>query len=307
MGIYKIENKVNGKVYVGQSVNIELRWGNHKSELKHNNHNNKYLQRAWNKYGSENFEFTVLEECELRELNSKEIFWIEYFDSYNSGYNATLGGEGTQMISENTIQKIYELYSSGDYIPREIGEMLGVDRRTVERYLNNGTELGICDYNGSLSRLNCHVKKVICLNTLEIFESVKEAQDKYKVYGIASCCKHKHKYAGTNIDGEPLLWMHLDEYILYSEAEINDYINNIRLEIYSKYVVCLNTLQIFESTRKACDWCGLKQVRSIQLCCTNNANYAGKHPITGEKLRWMYYENYIKENEKSTLSLLKSA
>lgn len=307
IGIYKIENKVNGKVYIGQSNNIEVRWTNHRSELKHNCHHNKILQRAWNKYGSENFDFIIIEECKLDELNSKEIYWIEHFNSYNFGYNLTFGGNGTQTTSSEVIQKIYELYATGNYIPREIGEILNIDRKTVERYLHSGTELGICEYNGSLSRWNCHAKKVICLNTLEIFDSIKIAQDTYHVHGIAACCKHKHKYAGINICGEPLLWMYLDEHNLYSKSEINDYINNLRKEIYSKYVVCINTLQMFESTRKACDWCSLKQVLSIQRCCTNNAKYAGKHPETGEKLQWMYYEEYIKEFDESDLILYQVA
>ena len=50
IGIYKIENKVNGKVYIGQSVNIKKRWKQHKYELNSNNHVNKHLQASWNKY-----------------------------------------------------------------------------------------------------------------------------------------------------------------------------------------------------------------------------------------------------------------
>ena len=55
IGIYKIECLINHKVYIGQSTNIELRWKHHIYQLKKNNHENKYLQAAWNKYGSSNF------------------------------------------------------------------------------------------------------------------------------------------------------------------------------------------------------------------------------------------------------------
>ena len=94
IGIYKIENKVNGKVYVGQSVNIETRWKNHRCELNRGTHYNDYLQRSWNKYGADNFDFSVIEECEQCELNDKEIYWIDLYHSCESeyGYNSQLGG-----------------------------------------------------------------------------------------------------------------------------------------------------------------------------------------------------------------------
>ena len=58
-GIYKITNNVNGKFYIGSSQNISRRWYDHKRELRIQKHHNKYLQRAWNKYGEENFSFEI--------------------------------------------------------------------------------------------------------------------------------------------------------------------------------------------------------------------------------------------------------
>jgi group I intron endonuclease len=59
-GIYQILNKVNGKSYVGSAVNIKKRWAVHRHTLR-NNKNSPHLQKAWNKYGEESFEFNVLE------------------------------------------------------------------------------------------------------------------------------------------------------------------------------------------------------------------------------------------------------
>ena len=59
-GIYKIENTIDGKCYVGSAINIKSRWQCHVSMLSHDKHNNKHLQRAWNKYGSENFTFSII-------------------------------------------------------------------------------------------------------------------------------------------------------------------------------------------------------------------------------------------------------
>ena len=89
IGIYKITNKVNGKVYIGQSDNIERRWKNHKKDaFWSNGHVYNYpLYRAMRKYGLDNFLFEILEECKKEELNQKEVSYIAQYDSFHNGYN----------------------------------------------------------------------------------------------------------------------------------------------------------------------------------------------------------------------------
>lgn len=99
-GIYKIENTINKKVYIGQSKNIPLRFSNHKYELNHGKHSNKHLQRAWNKYGKENFVFEILCECNPNEVNEKEIYFIKLYNSFERGYNRTEGGTDSETASE---------------------------------------------------------------------------------------------------------------------------------------------------------------------------------------------------------------
>ena len=84
IGIYKIENKIDGKVYIGQSIDIDSRWLRHKEELTYNHHHNDYLQRSWNKYGKENFIFEVIEECEEVNLTNREQYWIDFYGGINS-------------------------------------------------------------------------------------------------------------------------------------------------------------------------------------------------------------------------------
>ena len=60
-GIYMILNKNNGKIYIGQSIDAEYRMKKHKQQLTGNYHSNTHLQRAWNKYGEDAFEFNLLE------------------------------------------------------------------------------------------------------------------------------------------------------------------------------------------------------------------------------------------------------
>ena len=104
IGIYKIKNLINDKVYIGQSVDVEKRWSTHKAELKNNYHHNIHLQNAWNKYGEENFEFSIIEECYTNQLNQREIYWIAKFNSCETGYNLTSGGGNTESFSKSIIQ-----------------------------------------------------------------------------------------------------------------------------------------------------------------------------------------------------------
>lgn len=82
--IYAILNKINNKKYVGSAVNLYRRKNIHLHHLRKNIHHSKYLQRAWNKYGEQNFEFIILELCNKDNLIEKEQFYI---DKYNPEYN----------------------------------------------------------------------------------------------------------------------------------------------------------------------------------------------------------------------------
>lgn len=98
-GIYKFTNKKNGKIYIGQSVNIEERYLRH--FRKDNTRNIPYFHRALLKYGKEGFDFEIIEECPKEKLNEREIYWITYYKSNNRelGYNSTDGGEGAKSRS----------------------------------------------------------------------------------------------------------------------------------------------------------------------------------------------------------------
>ena len=113
IGIYGIKNLINNKIYVGKTgMNFGDRWDNHKALLRNNKHDNLYLQHAWNKYGEENFEFIILEDCNIDELNDREIYWIKYYKDQGLAYNIHVGGDGGlnlgKHLSEETKRKIGE-------------------------------------------------------------------------------------------------------------------------------------------------------------------------------------------------------
>ncbi len=93
-GIYIIKNLVNNKIYVGQTtMKFIKRFWHHRWMLTNNKHDNEHLQKAWNKYGSNNFEFSVVYVRQNNEcLNSKEIEYIKQYNSIKNGYNIQSGG-----------------------------------------------------------------------------------------------------------------------------------------------------------------------------------------------------------------------
>lgn len=91
-GIYKITCIVTQKSYIGQSTSIKRRWATHKRELKNNAHYNQKLQRAYNKYGANNFIYEILELCPQEKLNERECFYIKLFNSCDNGFNQDYGG-----------------------------------------------------------------------------------------------------------------------------------------------------------------------------------------------------------------------
>ncbi len=74
--VYQIMCRVNGKRYIGSSVNVAERWGIHKSMLRHGKHINKKLQNVWNKYGEAEFIFEILEQVEPSKLFEAEASWL---------------------------------------------------------------------------------------------------------------------------------------------------------------------------------------------------------------------------------------
>lgn len=114
VGIYKFTNKLNGKIYIGQSVNIIKRKWEHISAPSPYSYFDSVLQ----KIGINNFDFEIVEQCPSELLNEKEKYWIKYYnccvlDNKDGGYNLTRGGDNKQnednVWAKLTIQQVYDI------------------------------------------------------------------------------------------------------------------------------------------------------------------------------------------------------
>lgn len=145
IGIYKFQNLITQEVYVGQSVNIEERYKRHKRDYIEGT---TQFYKGIQDWGWENFSYEILELCNKEELNDREIFWINYYDSYNNGYNSTKGGSNKESINE---EEIIFLYQQG-LSPKEIKEKMNISLTSVYKYLTclpefNQKEISLFQYD----------------------------------------------------------------------------------------------------------------------------------------------------------------
>ena len=134
--IYKITNKINGKSYIGQTIqNVKERFYQHCATKCIQAILNMVIHKAINKYGKSKFTIEVIEEVESTNLNDRERYWIRYYDSYNNGYNSTKGGQdGIKLFKNLDTESIVREYKSGKSL-REIGRLFNVDKQTIKDLL----------------------------------------------------------------------------------------------------------------------------------------------------------------------------
>lgn len=203
-GIYKITNDVNGHAYVGQAVDILLRWRKHISEAYNKNSNgyNCYFYRAIRKYGEQNFSFKIVELCEPEQLSEKEKYYIELFGTYkDNGYNMTEGGENISCATARAVEQydldgnLIAVYKSIAEARRETGaphidRVLNGESRTSGGYYWNYSGLGFY-----MRDIKTHEKSVnqYDLNGVFIksYKSISDAKKQTGLLNISNACKYK--------------------------------------------------------------------------------------------------------------------
>ena len=249
-GIYQIQNRINNHFYIGSAKNIKSRIQEHLVHLRKTKHENIHLQRAFNLYGEENFDFYVVEFCNPDIRYEIEQYWLDRFFGKDFFYNMNpLASQppiryGAQNLSEKAKQNI---------------------RKAL-------------------------VKSVVCLETREHFESIKDAARILNVSRVtlSKVCKGKLTTCGN------LHFRYSSDYAKLSEKDIENIINTVP-EVYSVPIICLETGIVYKGAADAERQTGISNKSITNVCCGKN-NYAGHY-------RWMYKESFdrLSEEEKQAI------
>lgn len=153
-GIYVIKHTESGKVYIGSSRNIAIRWSAHRSSLRSGTHHSFLLQRSWDKYGEKAFTFEILELASVDQIRQREQFYLDKFECYlpKFGFNRCPKVNTTAGISysdedlikklkltEQEISKVYELRSLKEPVS-VIAKRFSVSVYTIYRYLKKNAK-----------------------------------------------------------------------------------------------------------------------------------------------------------------------
>lgn len=211
-GIYKIQNIENNKIYIGQSIDIAQRWREHRSDAL-TNRDNSILHLAMQKYGEFNFSYEIIEECFKEQLDEREVYWIQYYNSMvPNGYNQTSGGYSGQgeIFRKPVLQ--YDL--KGNFIQEfesasEAARQLNVFKSNLTaacrgetkqcggfqwKYKNSDKEIILISEKGG--KIVYQYDKQ--MNLINIFTSAVDAEKhtNIKAGNIRQCCSGRSKTAG---------------------------------------------------------------------------------------------------------------
>lgn len=264
--IYKIENTVNKKVYIGKTTKgftkrynakgstlIEKVYNKHKDSQRNGNYYNIHLINAIEKYGLGVFVVNPVLDFAFSEseLNIKEKVWIKLYNSFVNGYNNTIGGDGTCGIERPKRNESYK------------------------------------------------PTKVVCLNDKKIFDCILDASVYYDVSKTsisANCSNNIIKYSVRQRNGNSLVFMYYDEYLKTPEDIIKKKLNykytpKSKGVVYNlRKIICTTTNEIFYSFSEVEEKYNLPTANLVK-CCKQQRNFCGK--IGDKKLKWMYYEDYL--------------
>lgn len=265
--IYKHTNKINNKIYIGQTCQKpEYRWNNGEGY--------KGCPRFYNaiqKYGWENFSHEILvNDLTLEEANYQEEYWISFFDSANPsyGYNLSLGG-ANKTIQDETRKKLSDKASmrwKDENYKQHISQIMTQKWQDPE-------------YREKQKEIRKNIKHTMSEEGKKRISQIrKEYVAKYgtPTQGKGHSQETKEKIRQSKLgEKNPQFGKTTSEKQKQRAKEAN-----------SKKVMCVETQEIFNSQKEAAEWCGLKSGGSISGYLSGKKKSAGKHPVTKEPLHW---------------------
>ena len=223
-GIYKITNLIDGKVYIGQGLDIFHRWSKH-SQIP----SNSLLHQAIKQDGIENFSFQIIELCEKDQLDEKEKYWIAHFNSYiksenSNGYNMNEGGWENYTSSKAIPIEQYDLQGNfiAEYPSTTIAsQQTGIELRSIQHCCGGSRQAKTAggfqwkrkDDNKKISSINKRINfEVLQIDkkTNQIVQKFKSPAEASKITGISNvgitnCCNNKQKTSGN------FIWKYVEE------------------------------------------------------------------------------------------------
>lgn len=290
-GVYQIRNIINDKIYIGSSKNLEYRYKSHFRALNRGNHENRYLQRAYNKYGKSNFIFEIIEFCKVDLIFEIEQYWInQYIDTlkcYNINKNASCPPSRTKEQG-NTCHFSKEMREHLSKIQKQ----RYIDNPQLRQILSNNRK---GKYKGTE---NCQSKPVICLETNQLYACLREAQENTGINHtcISACCRKKALQAGG------FHWVYLQEYNKLTPQEIQNILNDCQRHS-TKQVVCLETKEIFTSVTEAAKIFETTPSSITQVCkgfLKSIKGYRFVYKTMFDKMLQIDIENIVKKKIKKS-------
>lgn len=217
------------------------------------------IHKAMFKYGQDAFDAQIIEECDDSIIDSREQYWINYYNSYYTGYNCTIGGEGTIKYDYSLI---VQLWLEGESL-YNISNITGAERHTITKILksNNIPEEDIVR-RGLGKPVLQYTTDGILVNRFDSITDAAEYFDKENISNIKSCCQKKL------FSAYGYLWKYEDDTTPINELvyQYKQYGKGITKQI-AQYDLNGNLLHIYDSCRNAAKSINSKYHVGISACC----------------------------------------
>lgn len=285
--IYKVANLINGKVYIGQTAEDKGFNGRYRTKGKgierlfnyyekhiDNSSCNIHLYYSIKKYGLDAFEVIEIFDTAFSkdELDIKEDMWIYYYDCIKNGYNNKCGGANGKHTDET------KKYIS-DKITKHYKQTTEQERKLKHGLIGNkNPRYGVKLTQETKDKISKGNKGKLVGSKNNLYGIHRYGKDNPN-YGKHLSAETKAKISKSK-KGKPLSEEHIEK--------MKNSNRNIK-------VICLTTDTYLKSAQEAMRVYNICSSTGIIACCKKKRKSYGKHPITGEPLRWMYYNDYIKQ------------
>jgi group I intron endonuclease len=305
--IYVIENKIDGKKYIGQTTDTKRRWNEHSKLLQRNSHKNYHLQDAWNEFGVENFHLSVLEEVKTENRLERELFYIQKFKTTDKNFGYNLAASTRKGIPHNkeSIEVIRDSQRSipvlqidfnGEIVKRWRGGCRHASKYCgLQSSIWNCCNGNTCSYSNYIwiyekdydkFDLDYHLRnkgdKIVAQldmnkNLIKIWERIDIAADTLGLdrSSISKVCRHKYSHAGG------FIWEYYVNYknnIITSKVPRKGNRKIVQLDFDG------NEIKVWDSVSRITQILfGKRDNGSIKLCCENKKPHAYGY-------NWKYYD-----------------